>query len=137
MTHRGLVEVSGTVISGQLSVAERAQLAVRVNPCNARHHLWNNNGTWFVHYTVYPSPITARRIRRSLNTKSLRLAMQRRDQILSQKNVSRPASPPREPESAEKRNAEKGGADSRQGQDSGRVGYGDRINEAAFIAAGI
>ena len=35
------------------------QLAIRVQDGNPDHHLWNNNGTWFVHYTVYPTPMTA------------------------------------------------------------------------------
>ncbi len=46
---------------------------------NPNHHLWNNNGTWFLHYTVYPTPFTKERIRRSLGTKSLEIARKRRD----------------------------------------------------------
>ena len=60
-------------------------LAVRVNPSNPNHHLWNNNGTWFVHYTVYPDDVTATRHRQSLHTKCIREARQRRDQLF--KNI--------------------------------------------------
>lgn len=74
MTHRGLVRV-------------KEELAVRVNPSNFAHHLWNNNGTWFIHYTVYPNRLTARRVRKSLKTKSLQTAIKRRDQVLAADQV--------------------------------------------------
>ena len=53
--------------------------AIRVSPENPNHHLWNNHGTWFLHYTVHPTPFTKERIRRSLRTKDLRVARERRD----------------------------------------------------------
>lgn len=56
-----------------------AALSVRVNRSNPDHHLWNNNGTWFVHYTVYPDRLTKARIRHSLGTKSLAEARRKRD----------------------------------------------------------
>jgi hypothetical protein len=52
---------------------------IRVHPDNANHHLWNNHGTWFLHYTVHPTPFTKERIRRSLGTKELKVARERRD----------------------------------------------------------
>lgn len=58
------------------------QLSLRVNRDNPNHHLWNNNGTWFIHYVVHPTPFTKERIRRSLRTKSLDIARARRDAIL-------------------------------------------------------
>jgi len=57
-------------------------LAIRLNPANADHHLWDNNGTWFVHYTIHPTPLTKQRIRASLQTKNLAEARLRRDQML-------------------------------------------------------
>ncbi|NBR58180.1 MAG: hypothetical protein EBT89_03320 [Opitutaceae bacterium] len=33
--------------------------ALRISEANPNHHLWNNNGTWFLHYTVYPTPFTS------------------------------------------------------------------------------
>jgi hypothetical protein len=57
-------------------------LAIRLNPANPDHHLWNNNGTWFVHYTIHPTPFTKQRVRASLRTKRLVEARLRRDQLL-------------------------------------------------------
>ncbi|MFT5124050.1 MAG: hypothetical protein ACI9TH_000562 [Kiritimatiellia bacterium] len=59
------------------------ELAIRTDDRNPNHHLWNNNGTWFIHYTIYPTPVTKQRIRKSLHTKSLAEARVRRDSILS------------------------------------------------------
>ncbi len=56
--------------------------ALRINPANPDHHLWNNNGTWFVHYTIHPTPLTKLRLRASLATKDLAEARLRRDQLL-------------------------------------------------------
>ncbi len=58
--------------------------ALRLNADNPNHHLWNNNGTWFLHYTVYPTPFTKERIRRSLGTKDLNVARERRDSFFQQ-----------------------------------------------------
>jgi len=52
---------------------------IRVHPENPNHHLWNNHGTWFLHYTVHPTPFTKDRIRRSLGTKDVGVARARRD----------------------------------------------------------
>jgi hypothetical protein len=52
---------------------------IRVSAENPNHHLWNNHGTWFLHYTVHPTPFTKERIRRSLGTKDIRVARERRD----------------------------------------------------------
>jgi hypothetical protein len=59
-----------------------ATLAIRTDHSNPNHHLWNNNGTWFVHYTVHPDRLTAERVRRSLRTKRLEIARRRRDALL-------------------------------------------------------
>ena len=53
--------------------------AVRVRTENPNHHLWNNHGTWFLHYTVHPTAFTKERIRRSLGTKDIEVARTRRD----------------------------------------------------------
>jgi len=62
-------------------MATSPQLAIRPSIGNPDHHLWNNNGTWFIHYTVYPTPITAERIRLSLRTKDLGEARRKRDAL--------------------------------------------------------
>ena len=58
---------------------------VRVRTENPNHHLWNNHGTWFLHYTVHPTPFTKERIRRSLGTKDLEIARERRDAFFVQR----------------------------------------------------
>ncbi|MEN9361235.1 MAG: hypothetical protein RL095_2770 [Verrucomicrobiota bacterium] len=58
-------------------------LAIRNETGNKNHHLWNNNGTWFVHYTIYPSGVTKQRIRKSLKTKSEQEARERRDLLFA------------------------------------------------------
>jgi hypothetical protein len=58
------------------------KLAIRVDESNPNHHLWNNNGTWWLHFTVYPTPVTAERRRFSLRTKCTNQARRRRDEIL-------------------------------------------------------
>ena len=63
-------------------------LALRIDPSNPNHHLWNNNGTWFIDYTACPTPLTAERVRHSLGTKSVEDARQRRDRILGGLSVS-------------------------------------------------
>jgi len=57
---------------------------LRFNAVNPNHHLWHNNGTWFLHYTVYPTPTTKERIRRSLGTKDVGVARERRDSFFQQ-----------------------------------------------------
>jgi hypothetical protein len=56
---------------------------IRITVDNPNHHLWNNHGTWFLHYTVHPTQFTKERIRRSLGTKDLALARTRRDAFFS------------------------------------------------------
>jgi hypothetical protein len=57
---------------------------IRVRSENENHHLWNNHGTWFLHYTVHPTPFTKERIRRSLGTKEVNVARERRDTFFAQ-----------------------------------------------------
>ena len=56
---------------------------IRVRPENPNHHLWNNHGTWFLHYTVHPTPFTKERIRRSLGTQDIRIAREPRDSFFA------------------------------------------------------
>ncbi len=57
--------------------------SIRVSLENPNHHLWNNHGTWFLHYTVHPTPFTKERIRRSLGTKDVQVARERRDSFFA------------------------------------------------------
>ena len=56
--------------------------SLRVDKDNASHHLWCNNGTWWVHYTIHFDH-RKRRIRKSLQTHSLAEAIARRDALLT------------------------------------------------------
>lgn len=56
--------------------------SIRVQDSNLNHHLWNNNGTWWIHFTVHFDH-RKRRIRRSLKTRSLADAIDRRDRVLA------------------------------------------------------
>ncbi len=57
--------------------------SVRCQSGNENHHLWNNNGTWWCHFTVHLPDFTKHRIRLSLETPSLREARQLRDALLA------------------------------------------------------
>lgn len=56
------------------------RLSARIDAANERHHIWLNNGTWWVHYTLN-FDFRTRRIRRSLETNSLAEAIRRRDAL--------------------------------------------------------
>ena len=74
-----------------------AQLpGIRVRAENPNHHLWNNHGTWFLHYTVHPTSFTKERIRRSLGTKDLDVARERRDSFFAHlaSEATKPATAP-------------------------------------------
>ena len=68
-------------------------LRVRVRAENPNHHLWNNHGTWFLHYTVHPTPFTKERVRRSLGTPRLDVARERRDACFAHLQVQASAGP--------------------------------------------
>ena len=56
--------------------------SIRIQPDNPDHHLWNNTGTFWCHYTLHLPDYTKRRVRQSLGTPSLERARKLRDQIL-------------------------------------------------------
>lgn len=64
------------------------QLSVRIKGNNPNHHLWNNNGTWWVNFTHYPTPVTKERVRMSLKTRSVEEARQLRDRLLFGKETA-------------------------------------------------
>lgn len=68
-----------------------SKLSIRTNPENPNHHLWNNHGTWFVHYVVHPTPWTKERVRRSLGTRSVEEARQRRDELFERATLAQAA----------------------------------------------
>ena len=60
----------------------RGFLSARIDDTNRFHHLWNNNGTWWVHYTLHWD-CRKRRIRRSLKTGEAVEAIARRDALFA------------------------------------------------------
>ncbi len=66
-----------------MNVYKSADVSIRIDPSNPDHHLYNNNGVWWVHYTRYPTTHTARRERRSLETSDLLRARKRRDLLFA------------------------------------------------------
>jgi len=61
---------------------------------NANHHLWNNHGTWWCHFTLHLPDFTKRRLRRSLGTACLDEARQIRDFLLAVLPAGDPAAVP-------------------------------------------
>ncbi len=59
-------------------------LSLRTFAHNPNHHLWFNNGCWWMHCTVHLPDYTAVRMRRSLRTANVEVARQRRDAILEE-----------------------------------------------------
>ena len=62
---------------------DSSKLSIRVTAGNPNHHLWNNNGTWYYHFTVHLPNYTKERIRGSLKTNNLSEARRRRDTLLN------------------------------------------------------
>ena len=66
-----------------MEIRKNKHASIRIWAQNPDHHLYNNNGVWWIHYTAYPTEITKKRIRRSLKTRDLELARERRDAELA------------------------------------------------------
>jgi hypothetical protein len=49
---------------------------------NPNHNIWNNNGTWWAHYTVHNDDYTKQRVRVSLGTDDIAIARALRDFIM-------------------------------------------------------
>jgi hypothetical protein len=60
-----------------------ATLSIKIDSENPDHHLWNNHGTWWIHYTVHQADYTKRRVRVSLETRNLREARERRNTLFN------------------------------------------------------
>ena len=70
-------------LNGRKTHMERATLAVRIDSANPDHHLWNNHGGWWCHYTAHHADNTAERVRVSLRTRDIREARKRRDRLFA------------------------------------------------------
>ena len=59
-------------------------LSIRTENTKLLHPLWNNNGTWWCHYTLHLPDHTKRRVRKSLHTSDSSIARVLRDSLLSE-----------------------------------------------------
>lgn len=73
-----------------------AFLSVRITE-NPFHHLWNNHGTWWCHYTEHLPDFTKRRVRRNLHTDDSATARILRDSILLEASCDKPSLSVKEP----------------------------------------
>jgi hypothetical protein len=60
---------------------ERPSLSIRIGE-NPNHHIWLNNGVYWIHYTEHLPDHTKRRVRRSLHTTDSGIARVLRDSLL-------------------------------------------------------
>jgi hypothetical protein len=58
------------------------EISRRQKPRGTNHHLWNNNGTWWLHCTIHLPDFTKWRLRRNLRTSDVQTARQLRDRML-------------------------------------------------------
>lgn len=58
-------------------------LATRRTNTNPNHHLWNNNGTWWIRFTLQSTEGKSKRPAYSLKTADLETARRKRDRILA------------------------------------------------------
>lgn len=65
-------------------MAQTPTASIRILADNPNHHLWNNNGTFWCHYTLHLPDYTKRRVRLSLGTTCVLRARKLRDQLLRQ-----------------------------------------------------
>jgi hypothetical protein len=62
-------------------VEDAVKISMR-NCDNPNHHLWNNNGSWWLNLTVHKDDYTKERIRRPLRTRDVEYARAKRDYVL-------------------------------------------------------
>ncbi|HQW29061.1 MAG TPA: hypothetical protein PK529_07745 [Verrucomicrobiales bacterium] len=84
MTYQDLLNESAGGVSAATggTLADRA-LSTRTSAENPDHHLWNNRGTWWCHFTLHRADYTAERVRVSLRTRDVTVARGRRDELLA------------------------------------------------------
>lgn len=74
----------------------RGFLSARIDDGNSLHHLWCNNGSWWVHFTLHFGN-RKRRIRRSLKTSDVQVAIVRRDALFEKLRTEGEEVPARRP----------------------------------------
>ena len=74
--------MSKNIPAALAALPQGCALSLRTHPGNPNHHLWWNNGTWWLHATVHRPDYTKQRLRLPLETKNITLARTRRDAVL-------------------------------------------------------
>lgn len=59
-----------------------SQAVIKINSDNENHHLWNNRGIWWCHFTVHQNA-QSKRMRFSLKTDDVLKARRLRDKIFN------------------------------------------------------
>lgn len=72
-----------TTTAALAAVPRGSSLSLRTLPGNPDHHLWWNNGSWWLHATVHRPDHTKQRLRLPLETKDLAAARRLRDTLLA------------------------------------------------------
>jgi len=67
---------------------QSVRLVTRVRGNNPNHHLFNNNGTWWLQVTLHNGPFSER-IRQSLKTRDLAEARRKRDTLFARLSARR------------------------------------------------
>jgi hypothetical protein len=67
---------------------EQPTASLRINPANRNHHLWNNNGVWWIHLTIHLPDFTKFRLRQSLHTRSVAAARRLRNRFFRESNLT-------------------------------------------------
>ena len=65
----------------EVRVVKTQRVVTRVDNQNPNRNIWNNNGIWFVHFTLHLTDYTKRRVRQSLHTHDVAEARSRRDEL--------------------------------------------------------
>ena len=74
--------MSKNIPAALAALPQGCALSLRTHPRKPNHHLWWNNGTWWLHATVHRPDYTKQRLRLPLETKNIHLARTRRDTLL-------------------------------------------------------
>lgn len=61
---------------------DRLRLNIRISRNSPNHHLWNNNGTWWIKFTMRSENGSTQRMSCSLKTGDVEKARTSRDRIL-------------------------------------------------------
>ena len=81
--------MSKTTSAALAALPEGSVPSLRTHPRNPNHHLWWNNGTWWLHATVHRPDYTKQRLRLPLRTKDVGAARRLRDSLLAKRAGAR------------------------------------------------